>query len=317
MYVAYVLALAERWDLQPKYYEAEIEIALRAIKNALTDLAEEAVAREYLAEGFAIVDALFRGVRVTWVAALLCILGLWRKADGDEQTGLDRSIRRFVAENHQDIAPWGESAVPHLLAVYWHDRFVNAMSRRADESLKSLVRFMCEAKKLDGRMVLPDVYVEAKDWLPYVADQQLEKLLPEQFGFRLAKEPLTVNYQGYSHTLEGLVHLLVQQNWKQEVKALWSSVTKINLHTLEFEEPWHFYRWRNEEGTERVVMPQHTRRWEELKTKAGDSSGEGLPNLLRQRPIFALLFVCVYPHRTNAALLQWLNRGLKETIYRA
>src|ERR671920_2622325 len=46
LYVAYALALAERWKLQPKYYEAEVEIALRAIKNALTDLAEEVMERQ-------------------------------------------------------------------------------------------------------------------------------------------------------------------------------------------------------------------------------------------------------------------------------
>jgi len=133
-------------------------------------------------------------------------------------------------------------------------------------------------------------------------------------GYRLAKEPLDTDWKGYSHVLEGLVHLLVQQNWKEKVRELWPDMTRTNLHVFEFDEPWHFYRWRNETEAEKVVVPKRTQCWEDRKASASDSSGTGLPALIRQRPVFVLLFLCVYPHRTNAEALRWLNVGLKEAI---
>jgi hypothetical protein len=260
------------------------------------------------------VDEPFYRVRVTWVAALLGVLGLWRRADGDERTELDKLLRRFALENAGNLGLWGEAAVPQYLAVYWHHKLNNASSNQADGLLRSATSGLCEAKRLGSQQVLPDVYVEAKDWLPYLVDQQLEDLLPEH-TFRLAKEALDTNYQGYSHTFEGLVHLLVQQGWKLEVRLLWPTLTKIGLSTFEFDEPWHFYRWRNAEGREKTVMPEHTKDWDDLKLEATEASGERLPALIRERPVFALLFSVVYPHWANAALLRWINGALKHEVY--
>lgn len=316
LYVAYALALAERWNLEPKYYEAEVEIALRAIKNALTDLAEEVMERQHLAEGLATVDEPFYRVRVTWVAALLCILSMWRRADGEKQTDIDRFTRQFATNNAQSWALWGEAAISQFLAIYWHTKLILASSRQADGLLGMLANSVCDSKKPGIDSGLPDIYLEAADCLPYLADEELRQVLPDELKVQLAKEPLTVSYRGYSHTLEGLTHLLVQQNWKRQMKLLWPNVTRINLHRFEFDEPWHFYRWRNEGGTEKFIMPKHTQSWDELKAAANSTTGEGLPALIRQRPLFALLFLCVCPHRISAPALRWMNVSLKKTVYR-
>jgi hypothetical protein len=315
LYVAYALALAERWNLEPKYYEAEVEIALRAIKNALTDLAEEVMERQHLAEGLATVDEPFYRVRVTWVAALLCILSMWRRADGEKQTDIDRFTRQFATNNAQSWALWGEAAISQFLAIYWHTKLILASSRQADGLLGMLANSVCDSKKPGIDSGLPDISLEAADCLPYLADEELRQVLPDELKVQLAKEPLTVSYRGYSHTLEGLTHLLVQQNWKRQMKLLWPNVTRINLHRFEFDEPWHFYRWRNEGGTERVIMPRHTQFWDQLKLEANAPTEEYLPELIRRYPLFALLFICVYPHRTSAPVLRWLNVKLRETVY--
>lgn len=62
-------------------------------------------------------------------------------------------------------------------------------------------------------------------------------------------------------------------------------------------------------------MPEHTKQWDDLWREANDVSGDGLPALIRERPVFALLFSVVYPHRANASLLRWLNVGLREAVY--
>jgi hypothetical protein len=319
MYVAYVLALAERWSLAPKYYQAEIDIALRVIKNKLTDLAQEVIERNSIAEGLPTADEPFREIRRHWLAALLCVLVLWRKVENDRPDDLDRFVARFAAESLRRLHLWGEAVIPQLLAVYWYQRMVNARSGDADRLLWLLARLICRAKKSGTQEIIPDVYTEPKEWLPYIADQQLEALLGDGplLGYRLAKQPLETGWKGYSHVLEGLVHLLAQQNWKERVRELWPDVTRINLHVFEFDEPWHFYRWRNDTGAEKVVVPQRTQDWKNLKASANDSSGTELPVLIRQYPILALLFLCVYPHRTNSTALRWLNISLKEAVHKA
>lgn len=319
MYVAYTLGLAERWALEPKHYEAEVKIALQAIKNKLTDLAQEIAERRGIAEGLVSADEPFREIRRHWLAGLLCVLVLWRKTENEDPDGLERSIAHFANESLKRLYLWGEAQLPQLLAAYWYQRLVNARPGEADRLLGLLVRQVCVASNPSRQEVLADVYTEAGEWLPHVADQQLEELLGDDTlrGYRLAKQPPEAAWKGYSHVLEGLVHLLVQQNWKEMVKGLWPDVTRTNWHSFEFDEPWHFYRWRNETGAQKVVIPMRTQRWEELKTSADDSSGAELPVLIRQRPIFALLFLFVYPHRTSAALLRWLNVELKQAIRHA
>jgi hypothetical protein len=274
------------------------------------------VERKHLAEVPISVDALFYHVRITWVTALLCILGLWRRADGEKQADLDRFIPTFVRENGQNFTLWSEAAVSQFLAIYWHIRFIQASSRQADMLLGSLANTVRDWRKpgLDAR--LPDIYLEAADCLPYMVDIELKDILPTELDVQLAKEPLTSTFRGYSHTLEGLIQLMVQQNWKRQVKLLWTDVTRIELHRFEFVKPWHFYLWHNDVGTQRVIMARHTKCWDELKGEAFASSEEHLPTLIRRYPLFVLLFICVYPHRTSAPVLRWLNVNLKEAVYR-
>lgn len=290
---------------------------MRAIKNKLTDLAQEVMERDGIAEGLATADEPVRGIHRHWLAALLCILILWRKAEWKKPDEVERFVASFADESLRSLHLWGEAQMPQFLAAYWYQRLVNARSGQADRLLALLVRQVCIAKAPGRQEVLPDVYVEAKEWLPHIADQQLATVLDDDNplrGYRLAKQPPDTDWKGYSHVLEGLFHLVVQQNWKVKAKTLWPDVTRTNLHSFEFDEPWHFYRWRNETGAEKVVVPRRTQRWDDLKAAAEDSSGSGLPALIRQRPVFALLFLCVYPHRTNAAMLRWLNVELKRAV---
>lgn len=317
MYVAYALALAERWELGPKYYEAEVTIALQVIENKLIDLSRELMERDSIAEGLATADEPFREVRRHWLAALLCVLSLWKKAAGEKPDEVERFVASFIDGSLRPLHLWGEAQIPQLLAIYWYLRLVNARSGEADRLLVFLARQICIAKNPGRQEVLPDIYTEAKEWLPYVADQRLTMVLDDKNplkGYRIAKRPLDTDWKGYSHVLEGLLHLVVQQNWKVRAKTLWPDVTRTNLHTFEFDQPWHFYRWRNETGAEKVVVPKRTQCWKDLKVTADDSSGAGLPALIRQHPVFALLFLCVYPHRTNAAMLRWLNVVLKRAV---
>ena len=117
---------------------------------------------------------------------------------------------------------------------------------------------------------------------------------------------------GKSYALEGLVHLFVRRNWKQTMKFLWPGVTRLNWVSFEPENPWDFYRWRTQEGTNKIVVPKRTQEWEALKALAFESNGTNIPPSIKDYPILLLLFLCVYPHRINAEILRWLDTQMKQ-----
>jgi hypothetical protein len=114
-----------------------------------------------------------------------------------------------------------------------------------------------------------------------------------------------------SYSIEGLVHLVVRRNWKQEVKTLWPDFSQIVCRTFRPAKKWHFYRWRNPTGTNENVRQKERQEWDELKRVASDSNGESLPRIIKKHPIMLLLFLLVYPHRLNASAVRWLDDQLE------
>ena len=96
------------------------------------------------------------------------------------------------------------------------------------------------------------------------------------------------------------------------MKLLWPSVTRLMYLSFEPENFCDFYRWRNENGKNWIVSPQHTQEWEELKALASESDGACIPPSIKNDPILLLLFLCVYPHRMNAEILRWLDIQMEQ-----
>ena len=78
LYISYVLALAERWELSTKAYENEFEIATQSIYNTLANLCDEIKERECLIEGDPLTDSYVHEFRMTWLLGLMSIYALWR-----------------------------------------------------------------------------------------------------------------------------------------------------------------------------------------------------------------------------------------------
>lgn len=296
MYLAYVLALAEKWKLPSKHWGKELEISKMAIYNALANLCEELKGRQHFVEGNAIAEQPVYWVRLTWLLGYMSLYWLWLRYEKklDEET--DNFIREFSNINQQKMFLWGEAAIPQLLAYFWHLSKTD-VTPRSDFLLAHLIKQITTLNKPSGDKFLASPYYEAEDILPYITG--------------IADKPLRDSFRGNSYALEGLVHLFVRRNWKQNMKALWPSVTRLSFASFEPAEKWHFFRWRNPgEGIEkRVFTPRH-QMWDELKEKAFESEGESIPETIKSDPILLLLFLFVYPHRMNADIMRWLDTQL-------
>lgn len=304
LYISYILALAERWALPLKIYKSEMDIALMHIKNSMANLIHEVKDRKHLFEGTPFVDEPFRRIRMTLLLSLMSIYALWRYKDQESGEEIDEFLRKFSKEHFKSPLLWGEAAIPQILAYYWYYRKIDATVKPIS-IIKGLIEAICSHNKPGSPYAIPSPYYEAPDLLPYIIDNQIGSFLPHTC--RLADEPLDVSFHGESATLEGIMHIFVRQNWKQTMKLLWPDVTRIAFGSFEFKEPWHFFRWRNEKGINRSRQPKHTQDWSQLRNIANESEGADIPSRIKDNPILLMLFLCVFPHRTSASALRWLD----------
>ena len=297
MYIAYVLALAEKWKLPVKECTAAFEIATESIYNSLANLCDEIKERKYLVEGNPLADSYIYSVRVTWLLALMSIYALWRRIKKSPKDGIDDFLREFCRQKQTHIELWGEAAIPQFLAIFWYWRKIDA-TRIPEDFLLCLILTICRRNgpKANGSLASP--YYEAEDILPHILG--------------ITEEPLMDSFSGKSYALEGLVHLYVRRNWKQSMKNLWPNITRLAFASFEPETKWDFYRWRNEEGGNKIEYPKHTQEWEELKKQSLESKGKNIPPSIKDHPILLLLFLCVYPHRMNSEILRWLDTKIKQ-----
>ncbi len=297
LYIAYVLAVVERWELPNKTYKNELEIATQAIYNSLATLCDEIKEREYLIEGNPLVDSYVYRVRLTWLLGLMSTYALWRSSKGESKDEIDDFLREFCKEKQHLLGLWGEAVIPQFLAFFWYFRKIDG-TRKPDDFLRDLITLISKLNGPKGGGFLASPYYEAEDILPYILG--------------INEEPLMDSFKGQSYALEGLVHMYVRRNWKQSMKFLWPGVTRLVSVYYEPDNFCEFYRWRSEEGKNKYVHPRHTQDWEELKAGSCESDGSCIPSSIKEHPILLLLFLCVYPHRMNAEIIRWLDTQMQQ-----
>ncbi|MDE0635320.1 MAG: hypothetical protein OXI43_05625 [Candidatus Poribacteria bacterium] len=297
MYIAYMLALAERWNLPENVYKSEFEIATQFLYDSLANLCDEIKDRTDLIEGNPLADSYVYRVRLTWLLGLMSIYALWRCKDEVPKDEIDDFLCEFCKEKRIQLKLWGEAAIPQILAFFWYFRKIDA-TRKPDDFLRDLISLICRYNGPQGGGLLASPYYEVEDILPYI--------------LRINEEPLTDSFKGESYALEGLVHLYTRRNWKQTMKGLWPGITRLASVSFKPENFCDFFRWRSEEGKNKYTHPKHTQNWEELKIISSESEGACIPPSIKDHPILLLLFFCVYPHRMNAEIIRWLDTQMKD-----
>ncbi len=301
LYIAYVLALVEKWDLPENIYKNEFEFATQTIYSCLENLGNEIRERENLVQGSSLEDSYVYKIRATWLLGLMSVYALWRLSKNEPKDGVDNFLRKFCKEKRSQLELWGEASIPQFLAFFWYFRKVDG-TMDPDCLIREMISSICNLNKPGKNTLFANPYYEAEDILPYILTPILGPPVT----------PLDETFAGRSYVLEGLVHLFVRRNWKQTMKFLWPGVTRLTFITFKPENKWDFYRWKNKNGTRYDKYPKRTQDWEELKTISFESEGACIPLTIKEHPILLLLFLCVYPHRMNAEIIRWLDTQMKD-----
>jgi hypothetical protein len=305
IYWAHTLSVLERWKFPVSTAKFALDLALDAMYSSLERLCDELMERTDLTEPDFLSDRLVYQVRVTHLLGLMGIYGLWRseRLSGSNDGGDDQHdqrlafVRRFCRDKAKLLAAWGEYAVPQWLAFNFYFRTIDP-TPFSDFLYYLLIQIITEKNGPKGEGNFANPYYEP------------EVILPHVIGIEAG--PLPDSFRESSFMLEGLMHLFARTNYKQHMKYIFPAITRIGLRSFVPEQPWHFYLYRNPTGTgyQRWLKPPH--RWADLKSRASECSGEGLPDLLRQFPIPYLCFICVFPHRVTPSGLRWVSTRLQD-----
>lgn len=299
LYTSYALSLSERHSLPRKYWFREVQLGLDAMYEAMCRLCEELMQRKGLAEGSPVSDFAFYHIRVTYMAGLLALLGLWRIGRGVPHDSLDDHINDFVAKHIPHLRLWGEYAIPQFLSVYFYMNATDSTLRPTGllQILLSGIVTLGQSRK--GR-ALPSPYCNAEELL-------IETMCRGQQEKRQ-------NFQDGSFSIEPVMHLYVRANMKQMMKRLWPDITRVQFKRFTPDIIHDCYLWHVEEGVTDSIFIPPTKNWDELRREAWESSGAEVPSLMREYPFFYLAFLCAYPHRINASGVRWLDTTLTNIL---
>ena len=118
LYIAYVLAFAERWNLPENIYKSEFEIATQFLYNSLANLCAEIKKRTDLIEGNPLADSFVYKVRLTWLLGLMSIYALWRCKDEVPKDEIDDFLREFGKEKRGKLTLWEKRRYLNGLPIF-------------------------------------------------------------------------------------------------------------------------------------------------------------------------------------------------------
>lgn len=300
IFCMHALAVVERFSLEEQHWKETFDLALTAIDIALADAVDELSGRSaeiyQLSEGDFLTDFVCLRARLTHVMGYLAAHALYRKIRGDE--GWQSEALDKLIDKHSDIAlrfrpdhPYGEAAIPHLLAVAWYMEYTGRIAQ-ASSTVGSLLHVILLMQKRDG---MPKPYYNAEACMRH----------------HLGIERIDEAFARHSYSIRSLVEWLARRFWRQHIAASWCAISHIQCCEFVPEKKWGYYLWSCDEGDEQTRFPNQQQSWRELRR---DYPSDVFPNTMRQIPAMLPLFLVAYPHRLTPAFT-WRMDSLLRRIF--
>lgn len=299
MFTTYVISACERHQVSfAKIGRSSTQIAEGAIFDALAALCDDAIKNRRLLSPRGIEFGGIQRARATLVYALMSVYWFWSSEKNWPVTAHRQFLSEWLPLNFDSCHLWGEAAVPQYLALYWY------MSQ-ADPTWQSewhLGGLLNAVVKLNCG-VTGDVFAN-----PYFTFEDVTRhQLPSFLG--IADDPLRdETLRLTSFLAEGLMHLFVRANFKQNCKVIWPDFARLALHEFQPELPWHYGLCHTTRGTLRMKLTPPLKNWTDLIEEARDCRANQVPLALRLSKFVLLLFVVLFPYRGTPEVLRFLGQ---------
>jgi len=291
---SYVLAVASKYDVAREGWSISFDLCEHGAIEALSSLCSECENREHLIEGDPLTDGHFYYARVTLLVGLVSAWSLYHRIK-HRQTGCDQFVRGFLRRWLFKMKIWGESATPYFVMGALETESLGDQLV-AESSLINVLTFVLHLNgQRDSTRGLPS---------PYYSPEQALRL-----GYQLDQD-CREDFVGSAYTVHPLIDFLVRRLRRQALRSLWYPITGSSLRAFHPGERWEWFRWRSESGSLDSRFVGCPRSWSALVREVNTVEVSALPELLRERPAFAVLFSLVYPHRFTRELLKLIEGSL-------
>lgn len=296
---AHVLAFVSKAHLPKKIWKPTFDLCVEGIEEGFAQLLNEVLTRDDFNQGDLLTDGMVYRARMTLLLGYLTAYEnyLYLKSEKSEA---QEAIEHFVETQKRHLLLWSESATPAFLSVAW---FLERHNRQpeAEQIILSMVQAIVTLNGPESKAPgLADPYHPIEDVMRrYLAIGQdgLDDISQEDF-------------EGHSYGVQSLVEWLARRLRRQSLAHLWKDITRICYSEFIPEPLWATYLWYAANGELHHRFPRKPESWKDLLKRARDQESSGIPEVLRQKPEFLLLFLLVYPHRLRPNLVAFLDQAL-------
>ena len=292
---SYILGAASKHRTPAKSWAKSFELCEVAAVRALESLCEECAENQTLyTQGDPFTEGDFYSARITILAGTLSALSLYHRLRS-ENWAQDSFVQNFLVAYLKRMKVWGESAAPYLTMA------ALKLERHGAHSIsEGLVGELVEAVVVQngskGRG-LPNPYYEPEDAIRLLSGMDPNK---------------SEIFAGLSYALEPLVEFLARRLRRRMLAHFWEKITRVQFTWFQPKEHWEWFRWRAEGGSLDQRMANTPQSWAAL-LDAAENGPALVPDLLKDRPSFALFFGLVFPHRFGVGLLRLIDRAIRQT----
>jgi hypothetical protein len=255
---AHILALAERYNLDERYWRSSFDLVLAEIRNN-----GKALEQEIDADGLdSMVNSWWDGeigpVRRHIAVSYLLAFKLSQIVEDDPDS---QSINAdaFFAKIQGALNVWGEASFIAYMLLF--EYLKKSRPRDADQNIQLVIGAAVGIIMGNGRKsvgVLPSPY------------HNLTTILKARFN--QLDEPIDETFRCRSSLIKPIIDLLARQGRRSELEQLWRELTYISHEKFIPHERWQNYLWScaDGEGKKYSEFPNQTQSWKELSQEAAD-----------------------------------------------
>jgi len=276
---AYILRYSIKNSLKKNDYSETFNLAFSEIINNLLMLYDEFIDRDNFIEGDWIGDGgIVYKARLTILLGVLALLEIYLIKNGEKR---DIRLLEKIKENNKHLWFWGESAFPFFFNIIKYLETYNEkdLAKSILENILNIILEKNSYKKDLGNIA--DPYVNVHDIIEYIYKINTSKIDPKEFS-------------GNSFILQSIISMLVIRNARDVLERNWKDISHFKFREFEIKKIEDNFTWREEDGSNKTIIPIKTQSWRTLKTQVENI--DVIP--IFKKNIFLLNFFCIIsPHR--------------------
>lgn len=286
-----------------KVKSSMLDIVYREIVYLCAELVKEASSKKDIIEGEALCDFIGIRYRANILAALCAIMLIFRNRFNEIREFEEDKVEELLDKIVPLMFLWGEGAVPYFLCVYWHLSVTDARNS-GDKMIFGVLSAIVKNKTRGLKNTLLGPYYTFEE----VARNQLavnNSYFPRKYVSRESCD-------GRSHFLESIINLLVRQNYKQTLKSIWHSVSKIDLEEARPCTKYDYcqvYSNNISNVTRQHSLPTD---WGKLVESSCQYNVEYVDEHFSSRVELLLLYMIIVPYRATPDIVRYIDTKINK-----